>query len=142
MSIDIPFKIGENATKSKIITDEDITAIANITGDFNPLHLDDEYAKKTRFKGRIAHGVLAIGLISSILGNQLPGHGTIYLSQSVKFLKPMHPGDTLIAVVTVQEIDYEKNIIGLSTDCFNQKNEKILKGMAKVLFENEKGYQL
>jgi 3-hydroxybutyryl-CoA dehydratase len=132
----IRFKIGDTAYQNKTINNEDILIMANLIGDYNPIHMNDEFAKGTRFKGKIAHGVLSIGLISSVLGNQLPGPGTIYLSQTIKFLKPVRPGDTIKAVVKIIDIEHEKQIITLSTDCFNQKEEHILEGNAKVLFED------
>jgi 3-hydroxybutyryl-CoA dehydratase len=85
-------KIGDSAQLSKTITEADIIDFAKATGDFNPVHLDHAYAEKTFFKGRIAHGLLSVGLLSNVLGNILPGHGTIYLSQEVKFLAPEEGG--------------------------------------------------
>lgn len=129
------FKIGDSAVQSKTITEKDIEQFAELIGDYNPIHLDEEFAKKTRFKGRIAHGVLAVGLISSVLGNQLPGPGTIYLSQTVKFLRPVRPGDTIKACAKIIDIESSKRIITLKTDCYNQREECILEGEAKVLFD-------
>ncbi len=92
-------KVGDSASISKTITDGDIQAFADVTGDHNPIHLDDEYAAKTRFGSRIAHGMLSAALISAVLANELPGAGSVYLSQTLKFVKPVFPGDTVTARV-------------------------------------------
>ena len=131
----IPFRIGDRASLCKTITEKDILSFANLVGDYNPVHLDNEYAKKTRFKGRIAHGVIVIGLISAVLGNKLPGPGTIYLGQTAKFLRPVRPGDTITATVEIVEIKSEKPILTLKTGCVNQKGDIVLDGKAEVLFE-------
>jgi 3-hydroxybutyryl-CoA dehydratase len=127
--------MGQIASMSKTVTEADIQMLADVTLDRNPVHLDDAFAKRTRFGGRIAHGVLAIGLISAVLGTQLPGLGTIYLSQQVKFLAPVRPGDTIKAVVEVVALRPEKRIVTLKTNCYNQDNQAILTGEAVVLFE-------
>lgn len=127
------FNIGDSASISKTITDEDIQAFADVTGDHNPIHLDDEYAAKTRFGSRIAHGMLSASLISAVLANELPGAGSVYLSQTLKFVKPVFPGDTVTARVTVTGIRDDKPIITLETVCVNQHNELVLKGEATVL---------
>jgi 3-hydroxybutyryl-CoA dehydratase len=127
--------MGQIASMSKTVTEADILMLADVTLDRNPVHLDDAFAKRTRFGGRIAHGVLAIGLISAVLGTQLPGPGTIYLSQQVKFLAPVRPGDTIKAVVEVVALRPEKRIVTLKTNCYNQDNQAILTGEAVVLFE-------
>ena len=127
------FKIGDSASISKTITDRDIQAFAEVTGDHNPIHLDDEYAAKTRFGSRIAHGMLSASLISSVLANKLPGPGSVYLSQTLKFVKPVLPGDSVTARVTVTGIRDDKPIITLETVCVNQHNEPVLKGEATVL---------
>src|SRR2546425_3913601 len=120
------FKIGDSAAISKTITDGDIQAFAEVTGDHNPMHLDDEYAAKTRFGSRIAHGMLSASLISSVLANKLPGPGSVYLSQTLKFVKPVLPGDSVTARVTVTGIRDDKPIITLETVCVNQHNEPVL----------------
>jgi 3-hydroxybutyryl-CoA dehydratase len=127
--------MGQIASMSKTVTEADILMLAEVTLDRNPVHLDDAFAKRTRFRGRIAHGVLAIGLISAVMGTQLPGPGTIYLSQQVKFLAPVRPGDTIKAVVEVVALRPEKRIVTLKTNCYNQDNQAILTGEAVVLFE-------
>ena len=123
-------KIGDSAQISHTITETVINNFAKATGDFNPIHLDQTYAEKTYFKGRIAHGVLSIGYISGVLGNLLPGPGGIYLSQEVKFLAPVRIGDTITAKVEVIELIPEKNRIKLKTTCTNQKGEVVVDGTA------------
>lgn len=123
-------KIGDSAQFSKTIMESDIELFAKATGDFNPVHLDQTYAEKTFFKGRIAHGLLSLGLISTILGNVLPGHGTIYLSQEVKFLAPVRIGDTVTAKVEVIELIPEKNRAKFRTTCTNQDGTVVVDGFA------------
>ncbi len=123
-------KIGDSAEISKRIAESDIEDFARVTGDFNPVHLDEAYAKSTLFKERIAHGALSIGIISSILGNILPGHGTIYLSQEVKFLAPVKIGDTLTARVEVIELILEENRVKFRTTCRNQNGKMVVDGFA------------
>ena len=127
------FNIGDSASISKTITDADIQAFAAVTGDHNPLHLDEEYAAKTRFGRRIAHGMLSASLISAVLANELPGVGSVYLSQTLKFVKPVFLGDTVTARVTVIGIRDDKPIVTLETVCVNQHDETVLKGEASVM---------
>jgi 3-hydroxybutyryl-CoA dehydratase len=123
-------KVGDFADWSKTVTEEDIGLFAKATGDFNPIHLDQAYAEKTMFKGRIAHGLLSLGFISAILGNILPGHGAIYLSQEVRFLAPVRIGDTITAKVEVMELIPEKNRVKLRTSCMNQEGKTVVDGTA------------
>ena len=123
-------KVGDFAEWSRTVTGDDIELFAKATGDFNPIHLDQAYAEKTFFKGRIAHGLLSVGLLSSILGNILPGHGTIYLSQEVKFLAPVRIGDTITARVEVLELIAEKNRVKFKTICTNQDGKVVVDGVA------------
>jgi 3-hydroxybutyryl-CoA dehydratase len=123
-------KVGDSAQISKTITETDINDFAKVTGDFNPLHLDQAYAENTFFKGRIAHGLLSVGLLSSILGNILPGHGTIYLSHEIKFLAPVRIGDTITAKVEVIEVVPEKNRAEFRTTCMNQDGKIVVDGIA------------
>lgn len=109
--------VGMSASTSKTITEADIVLFSGISTDTNPAHLDEEYAKKTQFGGRIAHGMLSAGLISAVLGNKLPGPGTIYLGQTLKFRAPVRAGDTVTATVTVKEVNLEKNRAILETVC-------------------------
>jgi len=123
-------QVGDSAQISKIITEEMINGFARATGDFNPIHMDQAYAEKTLFKGRIAHGVLSIGLLSAVLGNILPGHGTIYLSQEVRFLAPVRIGDTVTARVEVIELIAGKNRVKFRTTCTNQEGQMVVDGTA------------
>ena len=123
-------RIGDFAQISNTVTESVINNFAKATGDFNPIHLDQTYAEKTYFKGRIAHGVLSLGYFSSVLGNLLPGPGGIYLSQEVKFLAPVRIGDIITAKVEVIDLIPEKNRIKLKTTCTNQKGEVVVDGTA------------
>jgi len=127
------YKVGDAATRSKTITDEDIRAFAELSGDRNPVHLDDDYAAGTRFGRRIAHGMLAASLISATLANELPGRGTVYLSQSLRFVAPVLPGDTVTARVEVTKVREDKPVLTLETVCTNQRGEKLIEGEAVVL---------
>ena len=121
----------------KIITDKDIELFAAISTDHNPVHLDDEYARDTIFEGRIAHGMLTAGLISAVIGEQLPGHGTIYMSQNLKFLAPVRPGDLVHAEVKVVDMLIDKRRVKLDCRCeVNGKN--VLVGEAMVLAPSRK----
>jgi 3-hydroxybutyryl-CoA dehydratase len=130
------FEIGECATISKEITEEDIDLFARITGDYNPVHIDSDFANRTRFKGRIAHGMLTAGLISAVLGTKLPGPGSIYLGQTLKFLRPVRIGDQITTEVCVTAWNLAKRILQLNTRCFNQSGEDVLTGDAVLLVEN------
>ena len=127
------FKPGDTASLSRTIRDDDIRAFANATGDHNPLHLDEEFAKQTRFEKRIAHGMLSASLISAVIANDLPGQGSIYLGQTLQFVAPVFPGDTVTARVTVTSIREDKPIIKLETVCTNQRDEVVIRGEATVL---------
>ena len=121
----------------KIITDRDIEKFAEISTDHNPVHLDDDYARDTIFEGRIAHGMLTAGLISAVIGEQLPGHGTIYMSQNLKFLAPVRPGDLVHAEVRVIDMVIDKRRVKLDCRCeVNGKN--VLVGEAMVLAPSRK----
>ena len=121
----------------KIITDRDIEKFAEISTDHNPVHLDDEYARDTIFEGRIAHGMLTAGLVSAVIGEQLPGHGTIYMSQNLKFLAPVRPGDLVHAEVKVVDMVIDKRRVKLDCRCeVNGKN--VLVGEAIVLAPSRK----
>ena len=108
---------GMTASIAKTVTETDIILFAGVSTDINPAHLDEEYAKNTMFGGRIAHGMLSAGFISAVLANHLPGPGTIYMSQSLKFKAPVRPGDTVRATVTVKEVNVAKNRVTLDTVC-------------------------
>ena len=125
-------EIGLSREVTKTITDKDIHGFAEISTDHNPVHVDDDYANGTMFKGRIAHGMLTASLISAVIGEQLPGHGTIYMGQNLKFLAPVRPGDTVRAVVTVKEIMPEKKRAILDCVC-EVDGKKVLVGEATVM---------
>lgn len=127
------FQPGDSASRATTITDEMIRAFADLTGDTNPVHLDDTYAAGTRFGRRIAHGMIAAGLISATLANDLPGPGTVYLSQTLQFKAPVYPGDTITTTVEVKNARPDKPIVTLSTVCKNQKDVVVLEGEAVVL---------
>ena len=116
----------------KTVTDEDIEMFAEVSTDRNPVHLDDDYAQDTIFEGRIAHGMLTAGLISAVIGEQLPGHGTVYMGQTLKFLGPVRPGDTVLAEVEVIGIDHGKRRVQLDCRCL-VNGKKVLIGEATVL---------
>ena len=124
---------GDKASRTQTISDEMIRSFATLTGDTNPVHLDDVYAAGTRFGRRIAHGMIAAGLISATLANDLPGPGTVYLSQTLQFKAPVYPGDTITASVEVKSVRPDKPIVTLSTVCTNQENKVVLHGEAVVL---------
>lgn len=127
--------IGAKAARTQTITDATIRAFAELSGDFNPVHLDDAYAASTRFGRRIAHGMIAAGLISAALANDLPGPGTVYLSQRLNFKAPVYPGDTITATVEVTSLHESKPIATLATVCANQDGVVVLDGEAVVLYD-------
>ncbi|MDQ7828776.1 MAG: MaoC family dehydratase [Armatimonadota bacterium] len=129
------FTPGQRATLTRTITEEDIQAFAALTGDRNPLHLDEAFARRTRFQGRIAHGLLTASLISAVLGTQLPGAGGIYLGQTLRFRRPVRPGDTVTAEVEVAAFDARSRRLSLRTRCVNQRGETVLEGDAELLVE-------
>lgn len=126
-------EIGARASRTKSITDEDVRAFAQASGDTNPVHLDDAYATTTQFGRRIAHGMLTASLVSAILGNDLPGPGTIYLGQDLKFKAPVYIGDTVTAVVELIKYREEKRIATFRTTCTNQDGKLIFEGEAVVI---------
>ncbi len=127
------FKVGDSAEITKKITAADIEAFAEVTGDHNSIHLDETFAKTTRFGRRIAHGMLTASLISSVLANKLPGEGSVYLGQSLQFVAPVFPGDEVTARVNVKQVRDDKPILKLETICVNQRGETVIRGEATVL---------
>jgi len=125
-------QVGDAAEFAKTVSETDIYLYAGITGDFNPAHVNENYAKNTFFKTRIAHGMLTAGFISAIIANQLPGPGTIYLKQELSFLAPVHIGDTITARVEILELNTEKNRVRLKTTCSNQDGVTVLDGFGLV----------
>ena len=130
-------EIGMVRSLRKQVTDHDIELFAEVSTDRNPVHLDDDYAHDTIFGGRIAHGMLTAGLISAVIGEQLPGHGTVYLGQSLKFLAPVRPDDVVLAEVEVIEIDHARRRVKMETRCL-VNGKKVLVGEATVLAPSRK----
>ncbi|HEY0729392.1 MAG TPA: MaoC family dehydratase [Pyrinomonadaceae bacterium] len=128
--------IGDTATRTKTITDEDVRAFAAVSGDKNPIHLDESFAANTSFGKRIAHGMLSASLISAVLANDLPGQGSIYMGQTLKFVAPVFIGDEITARVTVTSVRDDKPIAKLETVCVNQRNEIVIKGEATIHYGN------
>jgi 3-hydroxybutyryl-CoA dehydratase len=126
-------QIGDTASMSKRLSDEDVRAFADISGDRNPVHLDDDFASTTMFKKRIAHGALSSALISAVLGVTLPGPGTIYLSQTLNFKAPVYIGEEITARLEVIAYRADKRITTLKTEVFNQDNKLVLAGEAVVI---------
>ena len=125
-------KVGDTAEFTKTVSEADIYLYAGVTGDANPAHIDEVYAGNTFFKTRIAHGMLLGGFISTVLGNRLPGHGTIYMKQQLEFLAPVRIGDTVTARAEVVEVMKEENRVKLRTTCVNQEGTMVVDGEALV----------
>ena len=125
--------LGMTETYVKEVKSSDVVGFAEISGDRNPIHLSEHFAARTPFGGRIAHGLLSAGFVSAVLGTQLPGPGTVYLSQTLQFTAPVHIGDTITARVTVRELFPERNRLILDTICLNQLGVQVLTGEATVL---------
>lgn len=126
--------VGMSAEFSKQVSDADVHSFAEVTGDRNPVHLDDEAASRTRFGGRVAHGMLSAGIVSAAIAGKLPGPGSVYLSQTMKFTAPVRIGDTITARITVLEL-LSGNRVRLATTCRNQSGETVLDGEAIVLLD-------
>lgn len=129
-------KRGMTASVARTVVESDILKFAFATGDINPVHLDEEYARKTRFGKRIAHGMLSASFISNVLGTRLPGPGTIYLSQTLDFCRPVFIGDTITATATVTRVNRKQNRAWLKTVCTNDKGKPVVTGRAQVMFES------
>ena len=125
--------VGMSAEHAKTVTEADVVLFAGITGDFNPVHVDAEAAAKSRFGGRIAHGMLSAGLVSAVIAMKLPGPGSIYMTQSLRFTKPVKIGDTVTARVEVVEVNTAKKRVRLATVCRNQGGEMVLEGEALLM---------
>lgn len=126
------FKIGQRGSFSKTLTQTDVYMYAGICGDFNPVHVNEVEAGKSIFGKQVVHGMLSASLISTVIGTIMPGKGSIYLGQNLKFVKPVFFGDTITAVVTIIGIDDYKNILELQTQEFNQNNELVVDGTARI----------
>ncbi|MEK6798233.1 MAG: MaoC family dehydratase [Planctomycetota bacterium] len=125
-------RVGDTGSFTKTITEADVCAFAGVSGDFNPLHIDEEYARRTVFGRRIAHGILTAGIISTVLGGEIPGVGTIFVELHIKFLKPVYFGDTIKATATVMEVIHPKRI-RMMVACLNQGGEDVALGNAIVM---------
>lgn len=125
--------VGETASRTRTLTDDDVRAFARACGDVNPVHLDDAYAATTRFGQRIVHGMLTASLISAVIGNDLPGNGTIYLGQDLKFRAPVFIGDTVTATVEIVGYREDKRIATLRTECVNADGTVVIEGEAVVI---------
>ena len=121
-------KVGDTASFSKTVTESDIANFAEVSGDFNPIHVDAEFASQSMFKERIAHGMLSASYISALLGNTLPGPNTLYLGQTLNFNNPVKIGDTVTATVTVAEKRDDKRILKLDTTVTNQRGDVVIDG--------------
>ena len=126
-------KLGMKSSITKTITETDVILYSGVSLDTNPAHLNEEYAKTTMFKKRIAHGMLTAGLISAVLGTRLPGEGSIYMGQELKFKAPVYMGDTITAEVEIIELIDEKNQIILKTLCTNQDGKVVIDGTARIM---------
>ena len=129
------FSPGEQASVTKTITAADVEAFADLTGDRNPLHVDEAFAARSRFGGRIAHGLLTAGLLSTVLGMRLPGPGGIYVSQTLRFRRPVYIGDAVTATAEVVAYDADRRRLTLKTTCTNQRGETVLDGEAVLLVD-------
>lgn len=128
-------QIGQKASVQKTFTAADVTAFAGISLDVNPIHMSDKYAESTVFGKRIVHGILTSGLISAVLANKLPGPGTIYLGQELRFTRPVYLGDDITAEVEIVELREDKKIVKLNTTCTNQDGKVVISGLATVKFD-------
>ena len=129
----LELKLGMKSSITKTITETDVILYSGVSLDTNPAHLNEEYAKTTMFKKRIAHGMLTAGLISAVLGTRLPGEGSIYMGQELKFKAPVYMGDTITAEVEIIELIDEKNQIILKTVCTNQDGKVVIDGTARIM---------
>ncbi len=133
--MDINMHIGDSCSKKIVATDEIVKKIAEVSGDINPIHLVDEYAKQSVFGKRIAHGLFCVNAVSMIIGNYLPGPGAILIEQNFKYKKPVYIDDEIRVTVTVVEEIKQKNIYELEIICTNNKNDVVLEGISKIKWE-------
>jgi 3-hydroxybutyryl-CoA dehydratase len=126
-------KIGDTASTTKTFTEKDVITFSEISGDKNPIHLDEEFASRTRFGKRLVHGILTSGMISALLGMELPGPGSIYIKQTLNFRAPVYIGDTITAMVKVINVREDKPIITMETICKNQEGDHVIEGEAVLL---------
>lgn len=130
----VDLKPGDSASFTKTITQADVVLFAGISGDSNPVHLDAEYASKSRFGRRIAHGMLTASFLSTVMGTKLPGAGAVYVGQTLRFVKPVFVGDTITAVATVDSYDSTRGRLKMATTCVNQHGEDVITGDADILY--------
>ena len=130
-------EIGMTESYSKTITDADIKVFAGLSGDYNPVHISDEYAKSSRFGRRIAHGFISVSFFSALFGTKLPGHGCVYASQNVRFKRPVYLGDTVTATVKVVGVDMLKRLVLFDTTC-KVKNKEVITGTAELYIPKDK----
>src|SRR5690606_13221031 len=128
----LELQVGQTECVSRTITSEDVAAFARLSGDYNALHLDDEFAARTEFSQRVVHGFLHASLLSTLVGTKLPGRGALYTSQTIEFTRPVFIGDTVEARATVERIDVDTRLVTLSTEIFSQRGECVLRGRAQV----------
>lgn len=131
-------EVGMSSSFAKTVSESDVYTFAGVTGDNNPVHINEEFAATTPFKQRIVHGMFSAGLISAVLGTQLPGPGAIYIDQSLKFKAPVHIGDTLTATASVEEINTERRRVKLKTVC-TVKDKVVAEGFATVMVDSRQG---
>lgn len=127
-------QVGDTASFSKTVTEADIVMFAGVSGDNNPVHLDAQFAQTTQFGQRIAHGMLTASFISTVLGTKLPGVGAIYVSQTLRFLRPVYIGDTVTAIATIESYNRERERMKVATVCINQHGEEVVAGEADLLY--------
>ena len=125
--------VGLTAALTRTVSADDVDAFGRATGDTNPAHFDEEFARRCRFRGRVAHGILVAGHVSAVLGTVLPGRGTIYLNQTLSFRAPVYVGDTITTTATIVHIREDKPIVTLRTTCTNQDGTLVIEGEAVVL---------
>jgi len=130
-------KIGMTASYTQMITDNEIKSYAALSGDDNPVHMDEEYAANSRFGRRIAHGMISSGFFSQIFGKKIPGPGCVYVSQSLKFKRPVYLDDTVTATVVVTDVNHDKKIVTFDTFC-KVKNKVVITGVAELFVPGEK----
>lgn len=125
--------IGDKVSCTHTFTLDDAKRYAELIGDYNPIHFDDEFAMKTKFKGKIVHGMMVAGYISRLIGMELPGPGCIYAGQNIQFRKPVHYGDAITTVIEVLQMEVNRNRVVLATRCYNQEEQLVIDGDAVVL---------
>ncbi|MFO1433350.1 MAG: MaoC family dehydratase [Candidatus Competibacteraceae bacterium] len=131
-------QVGMSDSFAKTVTEADVILFAGITGDSNPIHINEEFAAQTMFKGRIVHGEFSAGLVSAVLGTRLPGPGSVFITHNMRFKAPVRIGDTVTAIVTVKEINTERRRVTLATQC-TVKDTVVLEGEAMMMVDSRAG---